>query len=332
MLLMKSAYFVAVASCLALLHASTVAAFGPPPSSGVIVNETFDAYADQASFEAIWQPTVPATIDPNMPPPPYGVLIPSFDADISMPNGNPPGLQGKAAFIQNRLNVYAGPALSELQTLVPTIAEPIRLSADMFDDALPNKRVSVGIRNSTQAFNVIELGRWNAFAVDPTGGRSPHPNDGLSTGFAYRIINFGTPHYPLVMQPNYQYFPLDQSLENPLDADALVTPADIGPGWHRYSATIGVDFVTLMLDLFRDGLNNATGLPGVDSEVTWNIVPRGLAPFDSLRIGAPSGITSIYGAVVDNIILERVQTIPEPAALSLASVTVLASVRKLRRR
>lgn len=314
------------------LSAADALAFVAPPETGVIINETFDGYADQAAFEAVWQPTAPVGTNPPPSSPPYGVLIPEGSGWANPPNDFPPDLQGQAVFIQNRLNVYAGPALSELQTLVPTIAEPIRLSADMFDDALPNKRVSIGIRNSTQAFNVIELGRWNAFAVDPTDGRSPHPNDGLSTGFAYRIINFGTPHYPLVMQPNYQYFPLDQSLENPLDADALVTPADIGPGWHRYSATIGVDFVTLMLDLFRDGLNNATGLPGVDSEVTWNIAPRGLAPFDSLRIGAPTGFTSIYGAVVDNIILERVQTIPEPAALSLASVTVLASVRKLRRR
>ncbi|WP_145430973.1 hypothetical protein [Lacipirellula limnantheis] len=222
--------------------------------------------------------------------------------------------------------------MSELQTLVPTIEEPIRLSADMFDDALPNKRVSVGIRSSTEPINIIELGRWNAFAPDPTGGLAPPPNNGQSTGFAYRVMNFGPPSLPLVQQPNFQYFPLDPSLDRPFDADALVTPADIGPGWHRYSATIGVNFVTLMLDLFRDGLNNATGLPGVDSEVTWSIVPRGSAPFDSLRIGATSGVTSVSGAVVDNIVLERVLSIPEPVALTMASMAALAMACKRRRR
>lgn len=331
MLLMKSAYFVAVASCLALLHASTVAAFGPPPSSGVIVNETFDAYADQASFEAIWQPTVPATIDPNMPPPPYGVLIPSLDADISMPNGNPPGLQGKAAFIQNRLNVYTGPALAEMQTLAPTIESPIRLSADIFDDAVWNKRVSVGLRSSGDPRNIIELGRWNAQAMDPTGGADPTPSHSTA-GFAYRVMNFGPVGPPLMQQPNFQYFPLAASLDRPNDADALVTPADIAPGWHRYSATIGVNFVTLMLDLFRDGIDNATGLPGVDSVVTWQIEPRMNAPFDDLRIGAPSGITSVYGAVIDNVVLERLNPIPEPAALSLASLAAIALARTRRRR
>jgi MYXO-CTERM domain-containing protein len=75
-------------------------------------------------------------------------------------------------------------------------------------------------------------------------------------------------------------------------------------------------------------MNNATGLPGVDSEVTWSITPRSSAPFDSLRIGAPSGITSVFGAVVDNIVLERVQPIPEPAALSLAGIAILTLRRR----
>jgi hypothetical protein len=97
-----------------------------------------------------------------------------------------------------------------------------------------------------------------------------------------------------------------------LDDDALVRPEDVGPGWHRYSATISVDFVTLTLDLFRDGKNNATGLPGVDSTVTWEISPRMEFPFDSLRIGSPSGLTSSFGAVVDNVRLELV-SVPEPA-------------------
>jgi hypothetical protein len=331
MLLMKSNWVFAAVGCVASLQASTGAAFVPPPSSGVIVNETFDHYADQAAFEAIWQPTVPATLDPTTPPPPYGILIPSPDAIIPTPNDHPPGLQGKAAFIQNRLNIYAGPALAEMQTLLPTVLSPIRLSADIFDDGVGKTRVSVGLRSSSDPINIIELGRWNGQAMDPTGGVAPTPSHSTA-GFAYRVINFGPLGGPLVQQPNYQYFPLDPSFDRPTDGDAFVTPVDIGPGWHRYSATISVNTVTLMLDLFRDGIDNATGLPGVDSVVTWQIEPRMNAPFDDLRIGAPSGITSVFGAVIDNIVLERVDPIPEPAALSLASLAAIAVAWPRRRR
>lgn len=331
MLLMKSIWGFTAASCLALLQASTAAAFVPPPSSGVIINETFDHYADQAAFEAIWQPAPPEGVDPVVPPPPYAILIPSPAALISAPNDNPPGLQGKAAFIQNRLNVYAGSAVAEMQTLLPTIFSPIRLSADIFDDGVGNKRVSVGLRNSNDPNNIVELGRWNAQVTDPTGGVAPTPSHSTA-GFAYRVINFGAIGGPLAQQPNFQYFPLDASLDRPNDADSLVTPADIAPGWHRYSATISVNTVTLMLDLFRDGIDNATGQPGVDSVVTWAIEPRMDAPFDDLRIGSPSGLTSVFGAVIDNVILERVDPIPEPAALSLASLAAIAIAGTRRRR
>jgi hypothetical protein len=314
------------------LGATDALAFIAPPQTGVIINETFDEYADQAAFEAVWTPTVASTPPVPLPLPEFGVLIPSAAIPLPAPNDQPPGLQGKAVYIENQLNVYAGPALGELTGLFPTLESPVRLSVDIFDDGTTrNKRTSVGIRSSIDPANIIELGHWNGFTSDPTDPSPTPPSNGPATGFAYRVIQFGGLLPPLAHQPNQQYFPLDPALESPLDSDALVTPTDIGPGWHRYSATIGIDFVTLTLDLFRDGKNNATGEPGVDSEVTWNILYRMSLPLDSLRFGGMSGLRGLHGGAVDNLVLERVQ-IPEPATLAMACVAILGSVRVLRRR
>ncbi len=321
--------------CVAVCSAPLAFAFMAPSPSGVIINETFDDYEDQAAFETVWLPS--PSPSPTSPPTFGGTLLPDGAGGL-VPGSVPDSIEGKAVHIQSGLNSYAGGSLPELQSLYPTLWEPIRLSADIFVDLNRNKRVTVGLRHTlgpaglTSPLNIIELGHWNANAIDPTTPDGEPPVSNYSqTGFAYRVMLFGALGGDLARQPNFQYFVLDDRLDRPDDGDALVTLADIGSGWHRYAATIGVDFVTLTLDLFRDGVNNASGLPGVDSEVTYHISPRDI-PFNDLRFGGASGLTSQFGAVVDNIVLERVQTIPEPAALSLASVAVLASVRKLRRR
>lgn len=307
-------------SCAALLAAccavSPAAASLPSPPSGIIVDEQFDHYLDQAAFEVVWLPSPSAS--PAAPPEYGGVLL----SDLSSDPFPPPGMDGKAVQSQTGLNSYAGPALSELHALQPTFFEPIRLSADIFSDQMRNRRASVGLRytNATSGIgsvaNIIELGHWNAPAEDPTIPDGQPPMTIVSgTSFAYRVIMFGPLAGDLVQQPNFQYFALDPRLDRPDDGDAVVTHADIGSGWHRYTATIGVDFVTLTLDLFRDGLNNATGAPGVDSEVTHLIFAQN-RPFNDLRIGGVSGLTSIQPVVIDNVRLERV-AIPEPAAISL---------------
>jgi hypothetical protein len=304
--------------------ADSVTAFEPDL---ILVDERFDSYLDQSSFETIWQPTNPMLVMPG--PPPYGLLIPDNSFIVPPPNDFPPDLQGKAVYIQNALNVYAGAAQPLLDGLMPTPTHAIKLTADMFDDGLPNKRTTVGLR-STQGVpptNIIELGRYNGNVQDPTDPLKP-PAETPFNGFAYRIIQFGPISPPLQQQPNWQYFPLDPSLDGS-DADALVGPHDVGIGWHRYSAEIGLDFITVALDLFRDGLNNATNLPGVDSSVTWPITPKPL-PLNSLQIGAPSGITSTRGSVVDNIRLEFVELIPEPSAAILLTAGMLAICQRRR--
>jgi hypothetical protein len=304
---------------------AVVASANDLPPTLVLLDERFDSYVDQASFEAVWQPNNPMVAMPG--PPPYGLLIPENSFNVPPPNDFPPDLQGNAVYIQNALNIYAGAAQPQLEFLTPTPIHAIKLTADMFDDGLPNKRTTVGLRSTHGAppLNIIELGRYNAGAQDPTDPAVP-PMTLPSTGFAYRIIGFGPFSPPLERQPNFQYFPLDPVLDGP-DADALVGPNDVGSGWHRYSAVIGLDFVTVALDLFRDGVNNATNQPGVDSTVTWAIGPR-TAPFNRLQIGAPSGITGIRGSLVDNIRLELVEIIPEPSAAALLTLGMIPVCRR----
>jgi hypothetical protein len=127
---------------------------------------------------------------------------------------------------------------------------------------------------------------------------------------------------PLVTQADWQYFqlPIELDRPEPEDMDTVVGIADIGPGWHRYTATITPELVTYTIDLFRDGVTNKTrdengvvvgvGDPGVDATMEF---PMTLSPvgFDSLRIGGPSGLSSAgTGATgFDNILLQLIDVV-----------------------
>lgn len=182
------------------------------------------------------------------------------------------------------------------------------------------------------------------------------------TDFAFRLVLFdssslgnyfenGEDRGTMVQGPNWQYFPLDPALDLPTslkpngtvgNGDGRTTLADIGSDWHTYEAIIGETSTTLTLDLYRDGINNATGLPGVDSTIlveiamaeNFNNPPFKFdpAPMNSLRIGAPSGVTSDSGvATFDNLYLAledvsspALAAVPEPASLLLVALGVVA--------
>lgn len=112
--------------------------------------------------------------------------------------------------------------------------------------------------------------------------------------------------------------------------NAVVDLNDIGAGWHRYSALIKPDSITVELDLYRDGINNATGLPGVDVSETWaaqmDTSAGAAGAFNSLRIGPPSGISGNDHTVFDNVFLTVIDapgvgtslaSVPEPCSLGL---------------
>ncbi len=300
-----------------------------------IVSENFDSYATQGAFETVWRPDSGTGYNPIAGT--NGILVPNLSAGLTPPNDDPAGIQGQGVNISVGINEYDNdnnPATEPFQ-LVPSATQSIQFSGDIFSDIAGNKRVSIGLRNDTVqrafgvfGYNFIELGQYQAATYDPTLP-GPSPEDQPVTDFAYRMTLFDSGSFglPLQQMPNWQYFPLDIVLDTKDSAglpnpDGLVTPVDIGEGWHRYTATITTTTVTLELDLYRDGLTNSeategVGSPGVDSTVTWTIAPTNeeagdgfdFDPFTSLRIGSPSGIGTVNEAVVDNINLDLIDVL-----------------------
>jgi hypothetical protein len=111
-------------------------------------------------------------------------------------------------------------------------------------------------------------------------------------------------------------------LERTTDTGDIVTVGDIGPGWHRYTATITIDSVTITLDLFRDGLRNTSkdpvtpggddrpGTPGVDAKMVFPIATNA-AGFNAIRVGGPSGLLSAGAGATgfDNVLLQVVDVL-----------------------
>ncbi|HEX6961087.1 MAG TPA: PEP-CTERM sorting domain-containing protein, partial [Lacipirellula sp.] len=200
--------------------------------------------------------------------------------------------------------------------------QSIELKADIFVGNSGNERMTVGLRSRSPA-NLIEMGAYNTNTADPRieGPANPGPADPNflpSKGYAYRLILFGDRAPDLLTEPNWQYFDLPIELDRLEDTDELVTIADIGAGWHTYTALITPTNVTLTMDLFRDGFRNTmrdeegniitgSGEAGVDAEVTWEISTTA-AGFNSLRMGGPSGLSSAGSGAMgfDNVLLQLV--------------------------
>lgn len=319
--------------------------------SQVIVDDDFN-YADQAAFEAVWNPEFGQGDFDLTGLATAGILVPDAgNSDIIAPNDDPPGVQDKAIAMTVLVNDYMGKGnLANPFAIVPTADKAIKFGGDLFDDISGNKKLTLGLRNDTYerdlgvfGLNFFELGFYNEDTFDPTDPANAPPNDPVidqpATGLGYRIVLIGGVDGDLVRQPNWQYFPLDPSLdiygdvdntdpENPIRLpDGLVSSVDIGQGWHRWEATITETDVTLTLDLFRDGVINLTrdsetgdllegvGDAGFDSVVTWEITLNeqtlddefAYEPFTSLRFGVPSGQGGgVTHGVIDNVLLELV--------------------------
>lgn len=307
-----------------------------------LVDENFDSYTDTVDLETVWTPDAGNGTSPVTGP--IGILVPNTGVGLDPPNDDPPGIQGQGVNLSSggSINEYNGPNLGLLTNLVPTATESIRLGGDIFDAIQGNKRNTIGLRNDTVplafgvfASNIVEMGFWNAESFDPFDPLANPPEDGVpSTGYAYRIVLFGD-RGSLPHEPTWQYFQLDLVLDiddtDPLTPDptpdGLVSPIDIGQGWHRYETVITPTDITFTLDLFRDGVVNVTrdvngdievgvGAPGVDASITWDIAPADNAiepnpfdPFTSLRFGGASGVSGNNESVVDNILLELVDVV-----------------------
>jgi hypothetical protein len=290
----------------------------PGSAQTVVVQDNFDQYANDAAFQAAWVPTVGNGNE-------LAIAGDVNSAILTTDNDLFPGIQGKAvdhigatASTPGMVNQFGG--LDPAFTISPSDTESIYLEADIFVGSSGNERMTVGLRNRAPA-NLLEMGVYNANTRDPRidGPATPTPADPNfipSTGYAYRIVLFGARGEGLLVEPNWQYFELPQELDRATDADELVNIADVGAGWHTYTATVTPTTVTFTLDLFRDGLRNTSitpdevtgirpGTAGVDAEATWEMTATA-AGFNSLRIGGPSGLSSAGAGAMgfDNILLQ----------------------------
>jgi hypothetical protein len=323
---------------LALVAFTTVTAHGQT----TIINETFDSYADQESYRAVWVPTNssgtalqedPAEIDRSR----------IIDNDTIPPGTNITDIQGRAAAHLGAIaspatpgppfgmnNQWGGPVNQVTGNtpdfnILPSATENVFLKFDLFDSGQSSERMSVGLRHinvvgtTITTTNILEMGMWNA---NPTtlgiaGTVQPVPSPQSTPGYAFRIINFGPVSPPLTAQPNWQYWELPAPLDGP-DTDTIVKFNDIGPGWHTYSALITPTEITVSIDLFRDGVQNNTrdengpvvgvGTPGLaDASLTLPVATNAVG-FNALRIGGPSGVSSAGAGLnaFDNILLQMV--------------------------
>ncbi|MEM1446820.1 MAG: PEP-CTERM sorting domain-containing protein [Planctomycetota bacterium] len=276
----------------------------------VLLDENFDGKT-QGQFASDWTPG------------------PALIADPSDPNATAifPDLPTTAAFHP------AGPVaewngFGTVGQINPTETQSIRLSFDFWDDAVGNKRVTMGLRGAGPTENLIEVGMWNANTLSPLvldDPETPDVDESLvpTTGYGFRTILFpqqGEQYVrPFSDFNGYGYFQLDPTkLDGGEEPDGIVGPADIGQGWHRYVTTITPDSITFELDLFRDGLMNERdsegdivgGAAGFDATTVIDVT-SGASGYDSLRFGSPSGISAAPGGggLFDNILLELIDAV-----------------------
>jgi hypothetical protein len=252
-----------------------------------VVSDNFESYADNAAMQAQWVSTIASTtstflFDQTTPGQPYPVS-PTIGAT-----------QGKAVIFDGTLGVGAG-SINKWATpfsVAPSATQNVQLTVDLAHDGLTsNKKLTMGLRyTGASAENLIELGFWNQL----TGVQ-----------FAHRTVLFpgsnGWAGYGL--DPT-----MDMIWEMPDTIEPLDGAAGRGAGFHRYQATISLTDVTFTLDLFSDGINNKTGLPGVDATDVVAGATVTANGFNDLRFGIPSGSGSSADPFlgVDNVSLKLV--------------------------
>jgi hypothetical protein len=230
-------------------------------------------------------------------------LNPAFapGAIITSNGGLYPGIDGQAAEFIN----FGQPTTIHVRrdsavVLGPTPQQNVVLSADIFDDGMSPKRITFGVRffpGTTAPLNLVQLGMP------------------LFSGpfYAHRAIGLFDPVIPSFV---WNAFSLP---------DHMNEPFEVGPGWHRFKATITMHELIYSLDLYRDGVVDAV-----------DVVPGTVHPFgfNDLRFGLMGPPITPSFVAIDNISLRYVP-VPEPASAAglIAGLGVAAAVvRGLRRR
>ncbi len=268
----------------------------------VIINEDFESYADSAALLAAWPSSDPARPDnatrliPGDTAPFYGGTNLTNFAQFCGSANTPGGVAN--CDLAGSSGVAGGGTVNQMTfpSIAPSATQNIELSFDLGDDALSaNMRMTVGLRgvSGTVTENIIEMGLYNG-----------------PVGYAYRAVLFpGT-------SPNWVGYADAVNMDMPL-ATNLDAQSEVGAGFHKYKAVISVDKIVFTLDLFGDGVTNATntpgdGVPGVDAMDTVFVSTSALG-YTHLRFGPPSALPSSGGeninaafAGFDNILLKLV--------------------------
>jgi hypothetical protein len=259
-----------------------------------IVVDPFN-YADDAAMQAQWVSTTGSTTSTFL-----------FDASTAgqpYPTTGPGAVDGKAVIFDGTTGVGAG-SVNKWATpfsAVPSATQNVVLSVDLgYDTVINNKKLSVGLRwtdpgGVIAAQNLIELGFWNQIA-------DPPPRN-----FAHRAISFTSGS----SGNNWALYGLDPAMDQLTEMD-IDGGDQNGVGFHRFTATVSLTDVTFGLDLFADGINNLTGLPGLDAQDVVGAVATANG-FNDLRFGIPSATGSSTNPLmgVDNVSL-RLVDIAEP--------------------
>lgn len=272
-----------------------------PARGAVTVNETFDTYVDggglpdQAAFLAQW-PSVEG-LQTVVPPPPFtagngvngGFVFNDLQNDLAATD-----IQGTAAYFDGSSSAgqWTVNKWNTAFNIKPSATQNVHVSYDLYESEANNYKGTLGLRGASSA-NILELGISNNVS-----GKS----------FYYRLVNMGGGQ-PTAFTP----FPLPTTSDH---------STEVGAGWHHFDAVITTTSITMTLDFFRDGLDNAdtspaegVGVAGVDAAVTLTVAPNLTAGFSDLRFGIPSATgSSAVPMGFDNIFLELADiAVPEDA-------------------
>ena len=181
-----------------------------------IVSDDFESYADTAAMQAVWGATGAGTLDTAF--------------------GNPGKSMRQNGATQNQMTIAP---------LIPTAADPIAFSVDIYDDGTSaNKRMTAGLRNSAAA-NLFEMGMYNS------------PNH-----YAVRAVLPG---------PSWVAFTgLVDDAGNPITNSPVA-------GWHTFKMVLDGTNAIFTLDLNGDGNINGT----VNVPVVFNTA----SPINTVRLG-----------------------------------------------
>ena len=162
--------------------------------AGIYINDDFESYANTAEMQAVWGATGAGTLSTT-----FGY-------------GGGQSMQHPAGAVNS---------ISLAADLIPTDAQPVVLRGKIYDDAVPNKRFTIGMR-SLSTFPLFEMGRYNSV---------------LGEDYYARITTF-----PGGTSPGY-------------------VPLGLGGGkvgWHTFEAVFTGSDITVSVDLYSDDTIDAS--------------------------------------------------------------------------